>query len=54
MQFIEIADPGKGPINPDDFFDLDTFLNYWMDVADPRGTYLLSYQDYIMSGGGYY
>jgi hypothetical protein len=34
--------------------NIDQFHAYWMSVADPRQTYELTRQDYLMNGGGYY
>jgi hypothetical protein len=50
MKWTEVD--GPGPIKPDDFFNFP--YEYWMDVTDPRGKYLSEYEDFIMSGGGWY
>lgn len=34
--------------------DDEDFYRYWMDVADPRETYLQEFEDYRMCGGGLY
>ena len=55
MQFEEMK-----KVNPyNEYFlgdpsDIDAFHKYWMDVSDPRRTYLLSLEEHLIWGGGDY
>lgn len=55
MQLIEME-----KVNPyNEFFlgdpsDIDAFHKYWMDVSDPRGTYLLFLEEVALDNGGDY
>ena len=53
MQEFKIINPCMD-MHVGDPSDIDAFHKYWMDVVDPRGTYLNEREEYLMDGGNYY